>query len=699
MSVHVSVEIFGVLTLRLKAEGRNTILDMKQLVDQATGIDHKQIVMNYGKVKSNMETLGDDKTLDLYACPDNGITQITLTMTSPTVLGLQTVKGIQMLQKEAEADERQKQKGEMTITPDYVYLTCQGDWETPSSSEPAYRQTLKILHERIETLETEVKEKKNAIKDIVKQIREVRIPIELRQPSGNMIPIFVAPCQKVLECKKFEVSPALGVPPDQIRLLCGHELMRDGKHLFSYNVEEGTILDCIKINTKPVVDTESSEVDTPKIVKERDDAMQEQDVLAAPNDNEICVRVIFDDLREEHEPCYGGFAVMTDKTLSPVSLNVKIIEEYNQRDFQLKQFLDLSNLDFKTISFFNEKPLVAGDSIKSLEALGIHHLSVVHVRLYHLDDPRFVKIWEEATGEKVPEEKLNEDEDIFLGNASKENCDGKFIVKSPEEIGVKFNVYFAKDSQAKELFRALEDDFGYEKNAWRVQWQNVEGKSFLQGHETLSTYVGKDTVMHLVPVLLGGAKINLIKSMKKKPQFTKQVDGNGVFDLAKKVTGWNSVAYDGFMNSLSKEDLEMMLIIFTKGKTHLDLRVKKMAEVAMEIKQFTEAINQLERSKEHLRELVFQAFAEKFADANGEVETSAIKKNIEFYIGLKEIGVKEQEKKDEDENMDGWADTQSLLVTETEENEEMIISSFLKANLNDPKWKNDHFIIWTSWWS
>ena len=142
--------------------------------------------------------------------------------------------------------------------------------------------------------------------------------------------------------------------------------------------------------------------------------------------------------------------------------------------------------------------------------------------------------------------------------------------------------------------------------------------------------------MHLVPVMLGGAKYPVMKTMKKKVVVAKEMDYNVIFDLAMKVSAWTCVEYDGFMKSLNRDDLEAMMTIFKKGRAHLDVRIKNMAEVADEVKKFTEAISVLTSAKDHLCNLIYEAFATKFADENGEVDTESIKKSIDFFIRLKE---------------------------------------------------------------
>ena len=351
--------------------------------------------------------------------------------------------------------------------------------------------------------------------------------------------------------------------------------------------------------------------------------------------NEICIRIAFEDKREGDKPVFGHFHVMIDENLSPISLGVKVVEEYNKDTAHvLKEFLDLSNFDFKQVLVHNGFALVAGNGMKSLKSLGIKNFDIIAMMLFNPeDDHRFVQIWEDAMkgNFKVGKENIN----LVLLNATVEKKTGTFTIIAPQELKLRFTVFYDVESQAKEVFSLLEAQ-GFEMEKWRVQWQNIEGKSFLHGHEKLSTYVGHDTIMHLVPVMLGGAKFTVMKNMKKKTVITKELDFNAIFVLAKKVSAWTNVEYDGFMKSVSKDDLETMMTIFKKGRAHLDVRIKNMAEVADEVKKFTEAIGVLTSAKDHLCNLIYEAFATKFADENGEVDTETIKKSIDFFIRLKE---------------------------------------------------------------
>ena len=195
--------------------------------------------------------------------------------------------------------------------------------------------------------------------------------------------------------------------------------------------------------------------------------------------DEICIRIAFEDRREGHNPVFGHFHVMIDESLSPISLGVKVVEEYNQDTTHvLKPFLDLSNFDFKQVLVHNGFALVAGNGMKSLKSLGIKNFDIITMMLFNPDDDhRFVQIWEDAMkGDfKVGKENIN----LVLVNATEEKNTGSFIIIAPQELKLRFTVFYDVESQAKEVFSLLEVQ-GFEMEKWRIQWQNIEGKSSLQ---------------------------------------------------------------------------------------------------------------------------------------------------------------------------------------------------------------------------
>eukprot|EP00435_Cladocopium_sp_Y103_P018700 s1924_g4.t1 len=549
MSVWVYVDVYGITKFKLLTEGHDTMLDVKQLVEQATGIDHQTMRIQHGK-SGNMKTLSDDFEIYHYAYHNAllGTVHVNYELTSPTVEALKIANQILAWQNETKYldGEKMMQKGEMTITPQLVYLTCQGLWKSkdaPSSSEPkqnpdvpadhgGHRETLRVLNERIATLEAEIKEKKEAIKSVVHQVREVRVPIELRQPSGNLISTTATPSQKVSEFKRDDVSPVLGVPPDTIRLACDGVLMSDGKRLFSFNVKEGTILDCIKLSTQPVESSESEEEQVVggqgyKLDNTADNAEGDEALARRMGFNMddlykgyITINVIFVDLRFEEEVSYEGFSLRFDPDKSSDTLGLDILEEYDDFKEYPKTVLDLDGCDFKRCLWFGDKPLLGKASMMSVKSLGIKDGSQVVMKLYKLDDLRFVKLWEDAMEEM--EVKKPEGITIYLNGANETEYDGKFLVKCPDEIGILFKVVYAKTSQAKELFDIFVAH-GFDMQDWQVKWNTGEGSSHLEGHDTLSSYVSNEVIMYLVPRLRGGGiPVHRLEKTKAKVEYSKK---------------------------------------------------------------------------------------------------------------------------------------------------------------------------------
>ena len=55
MAVRVSVDAYGIASIRMAMSEKDTIKGIKQLVEQMTGIDHATIKVQHGTVKSMEE--------------------------------------------------------------------------------------------------------------------------------------------------------------------------------------------------------------------------------------------------------------------------------------------------------------------------------------------------------------------------------------------------------------------------------------------------------------------------------------------------------------------------------------------------------------------------------------------------------------------------------------------------------------------
>ncbi|CAJ1462247.1 unnamed protein product, partial [Effrenium voratum] len=116
--------------------------------------------------------------------------------------------------------------------------------------------------------------------------------------------------------------------------------------------------------------------------------------------DDINIHVVFVDLRQNPPPHWDDFTVKFDATKSPSTLAVVILEEYDDYRGQLKEFLDLSDRNFRQCLFFADDALVGKKSMMSLKTLGISDGATVEMRLFEIDDPRFAKLWEDALEEE-----------------------------------------------------------------------------------------------------------------------------------------------------------------------------------------------------------------------------------------------------------------------------------------------------------
>ena len=329
--------------------------------------------------------------------------------------------------------------------------------------------------------------------------------------------------------------------------------------------------------------------------------------------DDINIHVVFVDLRQNPPPHWDDFTVKFDATKSSSTLAVVILEEYDDYRGQLKEFLDLSDRNFRQCLFFADDALVGKKSMMSLKTLGISDGATVEMRLFGIDDPRFAKLWEDA---------LEEEKKMMR----------ELVILIPQETETtRLTFCFDQQTSGEDMFFFIKEAVGMDKEDYELTWAGTASK--VEAFDSVWVYFPDQSQLKMTIKMAGGAKINVQKSLKKKVA-PKEVDVN-VFDLVKKVKEWKAVSYDGFMKSLSADELNTLFSTFTTGKAHLDVRFKKMAEVAGEIKQFNDAIRILDDAREHIRELVFQSFVEHFADEKGEVDTTTIKKSIEFYITLK----------------------------------------------------------------
>ena len=278
MSVLVFVDVFDIFKLVLKVEGQDTIGDVKQLVEQATGIPHQEICIQYGK-KGNMKLLNDDLEIYHYTYHDAELETIYVnySMTSPTIQALRISNEILALQGDLKGNMVQgTQKGNVTITPTLVFLSCQGEPPavayfkdltqpdgypktsasvvTPKASastvaQPPTKSSYQTVIDEIAETEAEfsrVKEEHKArMKNLIEQSRSVNVEIGIRFMSGREIN--VQTCLKK-SIKKFKAEDLSQHIDEEVVLMYGAERLQNNRRLFAYKISEGSVLDVAVLN-------------------------------------------------------------------------------------------------------------------------------------------------------------------------------------------------------------------------------------------------------------------------------------------------------------------------------------------------------------------------------------------------------------------------------------------------------------------
>eukprot|EP00438_Fugacium_kawagutii_P017657 Skav201274 [mRNA] locus=scaffold2058:114237:116183:- [translate_table: standard] len=138
-------------------------------------------------------------------------------------------------------------------------------------------------------------------------------------------------------------------------------------------------------------------------------------------DGSIRLHILFTDLRTPDGTTYGGFKVQIEPTLSPSSLGVKIIEEFEGSE--LFKSLTLVAPYFRQALFYKDMALVRELSMASLESLGIKNGDAIEMKIWKEDDPEFAKLWEDKPEEEETKEEETDDE---------MPVDFSLVVKSPD---------------------------------------------------------------------------------------------------------------------------------------------------------------------------------------------------------------------------------------------------------------------------
>ena len=656
--VLVAVNLFGIANIKLSMTDLDTVADVKALVHEATGISGVKLQHKGGYVLiDSKETMALSEHTQRFANAD-GEQVVFFEASSPTNDALRIANQLKKLQVRAsESPEGFIVEGELTVTKNSVSLTSHqilSDQSTlkdaPTSSEPpvssssllpeqGHRDILNQLNDRIAVLESEIKQKKADIKNAVNQIRDVRVPIQLRQPSGNLISITTVPSQKVSECKSADVAPVLGVHPNHVRLLCEGELMRDGKRLFSYKVGEGTILDCIILGklteAESSSESESQPVkidDTETVVANRFQTLV-QGALALQD--EIKVNVTFTDMSKEWEPTVGGFNVRIDPKASVVTLSIRIIEDIIPSDsfkrIETLAELNLSECTFKQVLYYNDEPMLP--AFKSIESFGVRHNDVVEMRCFEEGDKRFEDLHLNVMPKKT----------IIELNPADDDKNMRLVVQVPDEYGFKRELvfFFGSKTKAPELFNAINEFTGLEQSDYGLFWSN--GASKVEHFDTCSSYFGNGDCVQLIPKALGGGKAGkVVKTILKERTLVSATD-KAIFDniivQSCKLASLKTEDVKGVFDSLSVEVLTEMAEFLENNRTNTIPKVMTLIGMIPALKEMDGAIVKIASSLECARDVVFSYLKEKCRGESGDLSTPLLKKFINVRLAIKEEAV------------------------------------------------------------
>ena len=251
-------------------------------------------------------------------------------------------------------------------------------------------------------------------------------------------------------------------------------------------------------------------------ISETDELIKMAETLGInPDDlfkDDINIHVVFVDLRQNPPPHWDDFTVKFDATKSPSTLAVVILEEYDDYRGQLKEFLDLSDRNFRQCLFFADDALVGKKSMMSLKTLGMSDGATVEMRLFGIDDPRFAKLWEDA---------LEEEKKMMR----------ELVILIPQETETtRLTFCFDQQTSGEDMFFFIKEAVGMDKEDYELTWAGTASK--VEAFDSVWVYFPDQSQLKMTIKMAGGAKINVQKSLKKKV-VPKEVDVN-VFDLVKR---------------------------------------------------------------------------------------------------------------------------------------------------------------------
>eukprot|EP00434_Breviolum_minutum_P010822 symbB.v1.2.009543.t1/scaffold604.1/size182248/1 len=284
----VNVDVFSIATAKFRMTEFDSIADLKHLIEELIGIDHKDIVLKHSVANHTLKTSTDELLIGYI-----GLKSLTreelickLFMTSPTIAHLKIAHELRALQDSVSTNEHKFfRDGVAVATKCFVSLashklfqdeTCYA-MATVLPSAPASSSTpdqtfheLKLKIEKLETQNDEclstINNNKATIKELKLKLKDAPISINLRFMSGNTYQLNTAIGKTV---KRFRVEDLSAFTTPDVRLLYGDQLMENRKRLFSYGITDNSIIDVVLVNNSiQETDTEQTTTSPLAVAKE-----------------------------------------------------------------------------------------------------------------------------------------------------------------------------------------------------------------------------------------------------------------------------------------------------------------------------------------------------------------------------------------------------------------------------------------------
>ena len=254
------MDVFGIFNFKLRMDPKDCILDVKQLVEQGTGISHTSFKLQHGQ-PGNFDTPDVGQMVGDFSCAGD----VRLFASSPTIDALKVANHIKEQQATAKTQGGIDIDG-LAITPDFVCLTCQKEVEekpsinddalvgkdfsvldvpASSSDNPRYQSILGEF-ERAEAEFLRMKnEHKARVKALVDESRSVSVGLRVRFISGREIDVQTSLKKTVKKFKEEDLSEHIN---KDVVLVFGTERLQTNRRLFAYGIREGSVLEVAVFN-------------------------------------------------------------------------------------------------------------------------------------------------------------------------------------------------------------------------------------------------------------------------------------------------------------------------------------------------------------------------------------------------------------------------------------------------------------------